>query len=118
MSGVPRTDGSWSQTLTFAADDRERLGIVCDRERVSQLESLGQLVGHCLAMSGQSLASWLLIGVDCGAYREQRVKLWKDGFEAAAAHKRSEFPVAAGLMSHGARCDALAQLPAVIQGFT
>jgi bacterioferritin-associated ferredoxin len=87
VSGVPRTDGSWSQTLTFAADDRERLGIVCDRERVSQLESLGRLVGHCIALSGQSLASWLLIGADCGACREQRVKFWKGGFEAAAANK-------------------------------
>jgi hypothetical protein len=76
------------------------------------------LAGHCIALPGQSLAGWLLIGADCGTYREQLVKLWKDGFEAAAAHEWGEFPVAAGLMSHGARCDARAQLPAAIQGFT
>jgi ABC-type amino acid transport substrate-binding protein len=87
------------QALIFGPYFRERVAIARNRERVPQLESLAQLTGHRVAVPGQSLAGWLLIGADGGAYREQLVTRWKDGAEAAAALKRGEFPVAAGLTS-------------------
>jgi len=48
---------------------------------------------------GQTLAGWLMIGADGGAYRNQLTTTWKDGVEAAAALKRGEFAAAAGLDS-------------------
>ena len=50
-------------------------------------------------MPGQSLAGWLLLGADSGAYREQLRTAFKDGAEAAQALARGEVAVAAGLMS-------------------
>jgi len=63
------------------------------------LESLGQLAGLTVAVPGQSLAGWLLIGAEGGALREQLRTQWKDGAEAARALQRGEVPVAAGLLS-------------------
>ena len=47
-------------------------------------------------MPGQSLAGWLLIGADNGAWREQLLTTWKDGVEAAQALLRGEVSAAAG----------------------
>jgi ABC-type amino acid transport substrate-binding protein len=63
------------------------------------MESLESFKGRRIAVPGQSLAGWLLIGADSGAYREQLVTRWKDGTEAAAALARGEVSGAAGMAS-------------------
>jgi len=87
------------QVSIFAPYWRERVAIARQRERVPVLESLGQLAGLTVAVPGQSLAGWLLIGAEGGALREQLRTQWKDGAEAARALQRGEVPVAAGLLS-------------------
>jgi ABC-type amino acid transport substrate-binding protein len=67
--------------------------------KVPVLESLGQLAGVPVAVPGQSLAGWLLLGAEGGALREQLHTQWKDGVEAARSLQRGEVAVAAGLMS-------------------
>ncbi len=87
------------QVSIFAPYWRERVAVARLVEQVPVLESLGQLAGKAVAVPGQSLAGWLLIGAEGGALREQLRTQWKDGVEAALALKRGEVPVAAGLMS-------------------
>lgn len=87
------------QALIFAPYYRERVAIARDLQRVPKLDSLVDLAGHRVAVPGQSLAGWLLIGADGGAYREQLVTRWGNGTECALAMASGEFPVAAGLLS-------------------
>lgn len=83
------------QVEVFAPYWRERVLIARDRQKVPGMESLKDVGGQRIAVPGQSLAGWLLIGADSGAYREQLVTRWRDGTEAAAALKRGEVAAAA-----------------------
>ncbi|MBX3605762.1 MAG: transporter substrate-binding domain-containing protein [Piscinibacter sp.] len=87
------------QVSVFAPYWRERVAIARSLEQLPTLDSLAALRGRAVAVPGQSLAGWLLIGADGGAYREQLRTQWKDGAEAARALQRGEVPVAAGLLS-------------------
>jgi len=78
---------------------RERLMIARKLEQVPAMESLKDFGGGRIAVSGQSLAGWLLIGADNGAYREQLVTKLADGTEAAAMLLRGEVAGAAGTAS-------------------
>ena len=78
---------------------RERLMIARNLEQVPVLESLKDFGGGRIAVAGQSLAGWLLIGADNGAYREQLVTKLADGTEAAALLQRGEVAGAAGTAS-------------------
>lgn len=80
----------------FAPYYRERVMIARDLARAPKLESLDDLAGHKIAVPGQSLAGWLLIGADSGKYREQLTTNLKDGTEAAALLLRGEVAAAAG----------------------
>jgi ABC-type amino acid transport substrate-binding protein len=51
----------------FAPYYRERVMIARDRERVPVMESLAAFKGQRIAVAGQSLAGWLVIGADPGA---------------------------------------------------
>jgi ABC-type amino acid transport substrate-binding protein len=75
---------------------RERVMIARDLERVPAMESMASFKGQRIAVPGQSLAGWLLIGADDGAYREQLTTRWKDGVETAQALLRGEVAAAAG----------------------
>jgi len=66
---------------------------------VPRLDTLSQLEDGRVAVPGQSLAGWLMIGADSGAYRNQLITQWKDGTEAARALLRDEVVAAAGLAS-------------------
>jgi ABC-type amino acid transport substrate-binding protein len=87
------------QVEIFGPYYRERLMIARDVQKVPQMESLQSFGKLPIAVPGQSLAGWLLIGADGGAYREQLATRWKDGTEAARALQRGEVAAAAGMAS-------------------
>ena len=80
----------------FAPYFRERVMIARSRRDVPQMETMAAFAGKRIAVPGQSLAGWLLIGADNGAWREQLLTTWKDGVEAAQALLRGEVSAAAG----------------------
>lgn len=94
----PLMDATPQATL-FAPYYRERVAIARDLQRVPQLDTLAPLAGLPVAAAGQSLAGWLMIGADQGAYREQLRTQWKHGAEAAQALRRGEVAAAAGQQS-------------------
>lgn len=87
------------QVSIFAPYWRERVALARNLEQLPVLDSLAQLTGKPVAVPGLSLAGWLMIGAEGGAYREQLRTQWKDGVQAAQALQRGEVPAAAGLMS-------------------
>lgn len=97
------------QVSVFAPYWRERVVIARALDRLPTLDTLAELRGQPVAVPGQSLAGWLLIGADGGAYREQLRTQWKDGTQAARALQRGEVVAAAGLAS---------ELHAVLRGDT
>jgi ABC-type amino acid transport substrate-binding protein len=97
------------QVAILAPYCRDRVAIARRLDRVPRLDTLSQLADGRVAVPGQSLAGWLLIGADSGAYRNQLITQWKDGTEAARALLREEVVAAAGLAS---------ELEAVLRGDT
>lgn len=87
------------QVSIFGPYWRERVAVARRLDAVPTLESLSQLGKARVAVPGLSLAGWLLIGADGGAYREQLVTTFKDGVQAAQALRNGEVPVAAGNLS-------------------
>ncbi len=87
------------QVRIFAPYWRDRVMIARNVAMLPHLETLAQLNGKSVAVPGQTLAGWLMIGADGGAYTKQLTTTWKDGVEAAEALKRGEFAAAAGLGS-------------------
>jgi ABC-type amino acid transport substrate-binding protein len=83
----------------FAPYYRERVMLARDVSQLPQLPTLAALKGLPVAVPGQSLAGWLMIGADNGAYREQLRTQWKDGTQAAQALRGGEVAAAAGLAS-------------------
>ena len=83
----------------FGAYYRERNMIARNLELVPKMASLQDFAGRRIAVPGQSLAGWLLLGADDGAYREQLTTKLADGTEAARAWQRGEVAGAAGLAS-------------------
>jgi ABC-type amino acid transport substrate-binding protein len=83
----------------FAPYYRERVVLARDLAKLPRLESLADLKAQPVAVPGQSLAGWLMIGADNGAYREQLSTQWKDGVQAAQALRNGEVAAAAGLAS-------------------
>jgi hypothetical protein len=87
------------QVRIFAPYWRDRVMIARNVAQLPHLETLAQLNGKSVAVPGQTLAGWLLIGADGGAYKQQLTTTWKDGVEAAQALQRGEVAAAAGLES-------------------
>jgi ABC-type amino acid transport substrate-binding protein len=87
------------QATIFAPYFRERVVLARNLERVPVLDTLQPLATQKIAVPGQTLAGWLLLGADSGAYRNQLSTQWKDGTECARALQRGEVTVAAGLAS-------------------
>jgi len=92
MDGNPQVD-------IVAPYCRDRVAIARRIEQLPRLDTLSELADSAVAVPGQSLAGWLLIGADGGAYRKQLNTQWKDGAEAARALLRGDVPAAAGLAS-------------------
>jgi len=87
------------QVSILAPYCRDRVAIARRLEQVPRLDTLSQLADRKVAVPGQSLAGWLLIGADGGAYRNQLLTHWKNGAEAAHALSRGEVAAAGGLAS-------------------
>jgi len=87
------------QVTIFAPYYRERVVMARNLERVPALDAMSNLAGQNVAVPGQTIAGWLLLGADGGAYRNQLSTQWKDGTECARALRRGEVTVAAGLAS-------------------
>ena len=75
---------------------RERVMIARDLAKAPRMDSLADLGTQKIAVPGQSLAGWLLIGADSGKYRDQLTTKLKDGTEAAALLQRGDVVAAAG----------------------
>jgi ABC-type amino acid transport substrate-binding protein len=78
---------------------RERVVIARRIDRVPELDSLAPLVGQPVAVAGQTLAGWLLLGAEGGALRARLSTHWPDGTAAAQALQRDEVAACAGLAS-------------------
>jgi ABC-type amino acid transport substrate-binding protein len=87
------------QVHIFAPYWRDRVMIARSVAQLPHLETLAQLNGKPVAVPGQTLAGWLLIGADGGAYKQQLSTTWRDGVDAAQALQRGEVAAAAGLES-------------------
>ncbi len=87
------------QALIFAPYYRERVMLARNLARLPRLDTLSQLGTQTVAVPGQTLAGWLMLGADQGAYQKQLSTQWKDGCECALALQRGEFSAAAGLAS-------------------
>jgi len=87
------------QVAIFAPYYRERVMLAWDRERGPLPESLAALKGMPVAVSGQSLAGWLMIGAEAGALRDSLSTRYADGAEAAGALRDGRVAAAAGLAS-------------------
>ncbi len=87
------------QVLIFGPYYRERVMLAWDRERGPAPESLAALQGVPVAVPGQSLAGWLLIGADGGILRASLNTRHVDGVAAAAALKAGTGAAAAGMAS-------------------
>lgn len=87
------------QTLIFAPYCRERVAIARRLSELPRLDTLTPLVGQPVAVPGQTLAGWLLIGANNGMLRDTLRTQWKDGTEAARALSQGEVVAAAGLES-------------------
>lgn len=87
------------QVNIFAPYYRERVVIARDLAKVPTMESLDVFKGRAVAVSGNTLAGWLMLGADGGAYRETLRTHFADGVEAAQAMVRGECVAVAALTS-------------------
>ncbi|MBN8486735.1 MAG: transporter substrate-binding domain-containing protein [Burkholderiales bacterium] len=87
------------QVKIFAPYWRERVMIARDLKALPTLDSLDPLIGKAVAVPGQSLAGWLLIGAESGRLRDSLRTRLKDGVEAAQSLARGEVVAAAGNLS-------------------
>jgi ABC-type amino acid transport substrate-binding protein len=83
----------------FAPYFRERVAIARDLNAVPDMPSLDAFAGKRIAVPGQTLAGWLLIGAEGGRFKDQLVTDWRDATVAAAALARGEVSAAAGMAS-------------------
>lgn len=84
------------QALIFAPYYREHVMLARNLKQLPRLDTLSQVGQQTIAVPGQTLAGWLMLGAEQGAYKNQLNTQWKNGCEAAQALLRNEFAVAAG----------------------
>lgn len=87
------------QVSIFGPYYQERVLLAWDRERGPVPASLMALQGKPIAVSGLSLAGWLMIGAEGGALRPTLTTQFTHGVAAAGALLRGEAAAAAGLAS-------------------
>jgi ABC-type amino acid transport substrate-binding protein len=88
------------QTIVLAPYYRETLAIARDKSKVAApIESTKQFAGHKIAVPGQSLAGWLMLGADQGAYKENLTTKLKDTSDAVDLLKQGKVSFAVGAAS-------------------
>lgn len=87
---------SQPQSMIFAPYFRESVALAYHVGRAKRVERLADLRDQKVAVAGQTLAGWLLIGADGGAYRAQLLTHLDNGVEAARMLINAEVNVAAG----------------------
>jgi len=87
---------SEKQTLIFAPYYKETVALAYRIGPIPRIDSLADLKGLKVAVPGQTLAGWLLLGADDGAYREQLITRMDDGTQAARLLLSADVDVAAG----------------------
>lgn len=85
--------------LAFAPYYRERVVIARRLSKLPKLDSMADLGKAPIAVAGQSLGGWLVLGADQGAYAGQTSSRWDDGVAAARAMAEGRFDVAVGHLS-------------------
>lgn len=85
--------------IAFAPYYRERVMIARRLSKLPKLDSLADLGKTPVAVAGQSLGGWLILGADGGAYAGQTSSRWDDGVAAARAVAEGKFDVAVGHLS-------------------
>ncbi len=83
----------------FAPYYRERLMLARNLQKLPTLEGPADLKGQKVAVPGLSLAGWLMIGAESGAWRENLDTKIGDGVMAAEALLRGDVAAAAGQAS-------------------
>lgn len=87
------------QVQIFAPYFRERVLVARNLEKLPRLESLDDFGQERIAVTGLSLAGWLLIGAEGGRLAGQLTTKLDNGVQAAQMLQRGEVAVAAGLWS-------------------
>lgn len=87
---------SQPQSMIFAPYFLESVALAYRIEHAKRVERLEDLQGQKVAVAGQTLAGWLLIGADGGAYRPQLLTHFDNGVEAARMLINAEVHIAAG----------------------
>ena len=87
---------SEKQTLIFAPYYKETVALAYHVGNVSRLESLTDLKGLKVAVAGQTLAGWLLLGAEEGVLKDQLITHMDDGTAAANLLLSGAVNVAAG----------------------
>lgn len=87
---------SQKQALIFAPYYKETVALAYRIGPIPRIDSLADLKGLKVAVPGQTLAGWLLLGADDGAYREQLITRMDDGTQAARLLLSADVDVAAG----------------------
>ncbi|NRT57219.1 transporter substrate-binding domain-containing protein [Sphaerotilus uruguayifluvii] len=87
------------QVSIFGPYWRERVVVARDLSKVPVLDSLEPLKGQKIAVPGQSLAGWLMIGAESGMLRDTLTTKIDNGVIAAQMLQRGEVVAAAGLRS-------------------
>jgi ABC-type amino acid transport substrate-binding protein len=83
----------------FAPYFRERVAIAWSREKLGRLDRIDALRGQPVAVAGQTLPGWLMIGAEGGALRGSLRTQFGDGAAAAQALVNGDVVAAAGLAS-------------------
>lgn len=87
------------KVLIFGPYFRESIVMARNLEKLPKLEGLADLKKQPVAVAGQTLGGWLMIGADNGAYREQLSTKFDDGTVAAQALLEGKVSAAVGQYS-------------------
>jgi ABC-type amino acid transport substrate-binding protein len=87
------------RVLIFGPYYRETVALARNLDKLPRMEQLSDLKKERVAVPGQTLAGWLMIGAESGAYREQLSTQFSDGVAAAQALKKGEVSAACATAS-------------------
>jgi ABC-type amino acid transport substrate-binding protein len=87
------------RVLIFGPYYRETVAMARNLDKLPRMEQLSDLKKERVAVPGQTLAGWLMIGAESGAYRDQLSTQFSDGVAAAQALKKGDVSAACATAS-------------------